>query len=97
MRRSSGEGNGNPLQYSCLENSMNGGASWATVHGVAKSRTRLSNFIFLSLFVYSPIPEPEVGAPHSQTLSVVQLFPVKLSVSPAVPRGTWAGEDTALA
>ena len=39
-----GEGNGTPLQYSCLENPMDGGAWWATVHGVAKSRTRLSNF-----------------------------------------------------
>ena len=39
-----GEGNGNPLQYSCLENPMDGGAWWATVHGVAKSRTRLSDF-----------------------------------------------------
>ena len=39
----SGEGNGTPLQYSCLENPMDGGAWWATVHGVAKSRTRLSN------------------------------------------------------
>ena len=37
--RSSGEGNGNPLQYSCLENPMDGGAWQATVHGVAKSRT----------------------------------------------------------
>ena len=37
-----GEGNGNPLQYSCLENPMDGGAWWATVHRVAKSRTRLS-------------------------------------------------------
>ena len=36
---SPGEGNGNPLQYSCLENSMDGGAWWATVHGVAKSWT----------------------------------------------------------
>ena len=44
--RSPGEGNGNPLQYSCLENPMDGGAWWATVHGVAKSRTRLSNFTF---------------------------------------------------
>ena len=35
------EGNGTPLQYSCLENPMNGGAWWAVVHGVAKSRTRL--------------------------------------------------------
>ena len=37
--RSPGEGNGNPLQYSCLENPMDGRAWWATVHGVAKSRT----------------------------------------------------------
>ena len=37
---------GNPLQYSCLENSMDGEAWWAIVHGVAKSRTRLSDFIF---------------------------------------------------
>ena len=36
-------GNGNPLQYSCLENPMDKGAWWATVHGVAKSRTRLSD------------------------------------------------------
>ena len=41
-----GEGNGNPLQYSCLENPMERGAWWATVHRVAKSRTRLSNFTF---------------------------------------------------
>ena len=40
--RASGEGNGNPLQYSCLENPMDRGAWWATVHGVTKSRTRLS-------------------------------------------------------
>ena len=39
-----GEGNGNPLQYSCLENPKDGGAWWATVSGVAKSRTRLSDF-----------------------------------------------------
>ena len=42
--RSPGEGNGNPLQDSCLENPMDGGVWWATVHGVAKSRTRLSDF-----------------------------------------------------
>ena len=41
-----GEGNGTPLQYSCLENPMDGGAWWAEVHEVAKSRTRLSNFTF---------------------------------------------------
>ena len=39
-----GEGNGTPLQYSCLENPMNGGAWWAVVHGVTKSWTRLSDF-----------------------------------------------------
>ena len=44
--RGPGEGNGTPLQYSCLENPMDGGACQATVHGVAKSRTRLSNFTF---------------------------------------------------
>ena len=42
----SGEGNGTPLQFSCLENPMYGGAWWATVHGVAQSRTRLSKFTF---------------------------------------------------
>ena len=41
---SPGEGNGNPLQYACLGNPMDGGAWWAAVHGVAKSRTRLSDW-----------------------------------------------------
>ena len=41
-----GEGNDTPLQYSCLENPMDGGASWASVHGVAKNRTRLSDITF---------------------------------------------------
>ena len=45
-----GEGNGTPLQYSCLENPMDGGAQWAAVHGIAKSRTRLSDFTFTSHF-----------------------------------------------
>ena len=43
---SSGEGNGTPLQCSCLENPMDGGAWWAAVYGVAKSQTQLSNFTF---------------------------------------------------
>ena len=47
--RSPGEGNGNPLQYSCLENPMDGGAWWATVHGVTKSWTWLSDFTSLHL------------------------------------------------
>jgi len=41
--RAPGEGNGNPLQYSCLENPMDRGARWATVRGITKSQTQLSN------------------------------------------------------
>ena len=44
------QGNGTPLQYSCLENPMDEGAWWAAVHGVAKSRTQLSNFTFTFSF-----------------------------------------------
>ena len=44
---SPGEGNGNPLQYSCLENPKDGGVWWAKVHGVAKSQTQLSDFTSL--------------------------------------------------
>ena len=47
---SPGEENGTPLQYSCLENPMDGGAWWATVHGVAKSWTRLNDFTFFTFF-----------------------------------------------
>ena len=46
LGRPPGEGNGNPLQYSCLENPMDGGAWEATVHGVAKNQTRLNDFTF---------------------------------------------------
>ena len=45
--RSPGEGNGSPLQYSCLENPMDRGTWWATVHGVAQSQTQLSDFTFV--------------------------------------------------
>ena len=55
-----GEGNDNPLQYSCLENPRDGGAWWATVHGVEKSRTRLSDFTYIRVTVnglqYCPEP-----------------------------------------
>ena len=47
-----GEGNGTPLHYSCLENPMDGGVWQATVHGVAKSRTRLSDFT-ITTTIYS--------------------------------------------
>ena len=59
------EGSGTPLQYSCLENPMDGGAWWATVHGVAESRTRLSDFTFT---FHSHALEKEM-APHCSTLA----------------------------
>ena len=46
LGKAPGEGSGNPLQYSCLENPMDGRACWATVHGVEKSQTWLSDFTF---------------------------------------------------
>ena len=49
LRKSPGERNGNLLQYSCLENSMDRGDWWATVHGVTKSQTGLSNTFTLSV------------------------------------------------
>ena len=60
-----GEGNGTPLQYSCLENPMDGGAWWAAVHGVSKSQTQLSDFIFTFHF---PALEKEM-ATHSSALA----------------------------
>ena len=60
-----GEGNGTPLQYSCLENPMDGGAWWAAVHGVSKSQTRLSDFTFT--FHYNAL-EKEM-ATHSSTFA----------------------------
>ena len=59
--RSTGEGNGNPLQYYCLENPMDRGAWLATVHGVAKSRTRLSDVpVPVSKIVLFLIPKLKV-------------------------------------
>ena len=55
LGRFPGEGNGNPLQYSCLENSMDGEAWWATVHGVAKSQTRQRLHIHLNALIISII------------------------------------------
>ena len=60
-----GEGNGTPLQYSCLENPMDGGAWQAAVHGVAESRTRLSNFTFT--FHFHALEKAR--APHSSVLA----------------------------
>ena len=52
LGRAPGEENGNPLQYSCLENPMDGGAWLATVHGVAKSQTRLRSLTFTFHFSF---------------------------------------------
>ena len=60
-----GEGNGTPLQHSCLENPMVGGTWWATVHGVAMSRKRLSDFTFTFHF---PALEKAM-ATHSSVLA----------------------------
>ena len=60
-----GEGNGTPLQYSCLANPMDGGAWKAAVHGVARSRTRLSDFTLTFLF---HVLEKEM-ATHSSVLA----------------------------
>ena len=57
-----GEGNGNPLQYSCLANPMDGGAWWAAVHGVARSRTRLNDF---TLFFHFYALEKEMATHFS--------------------------------
>ena len=57
LGRSSGEGNGNPLRYSCLENPMDREAWWATVHFVTKSQTRLRNFTFTFTFSNSSSSE----------------------------------------
>ena len=56
LGRSPGEGNDNPLKYSCLENSMDRGAWWATVHGVTKSQTRMrSSFTFCTISIFSNV------------------------------------------
>ena len=60
-----GEGNGTPLQYSCLENPMERGARWAAVHGVSRSRTQLSDF---TLFFHFLALEKEM-ATHSSVLA----------------------------
>ena len=65
LQGDNGEGDGTPLQYSSLENPMDGGAWWAEVYGVVKSQTRLSDFTFTFRF---PALEKEM-ATHSSTLA----------------------------
>ena len=67
-----GEGNNNPLQYSCLENPVDRGTWWAAVHGVAKSRTQLSDFTFTLGKLWNLFKEKCVHAhthlPHTNIL-----------------------------
>ena len=73
LGRSPGEGNGNPLQYSCLENPMDRGAWRATVHGVAKSWTQLRDFIFhmdkerIYIYIYIYKTETLYWTPETNT------------------------------
>ena len=61
------EGDGTRLQYSCLENSMDGGAWWAAVHGIAKNRTRLSDFT--STFHFHTLEKGTGKNTHSSVLA----------------------------
>ena len=63
LGRSHREGNGNPLQYSCLENPMDRGGWQATVHGVAKSQTQLSNFTLCLTLLQAPL---SIGFPRQE-------------------------------
>ena len=69
LGRSPGEGNGNPLQYSCLENPMDGGVWQAIVHGFAKSWTRLSDFTFIAFKAF------HLKVVHSSESPCQTLFP----------------------
>ena len=77
-----GEGNGNPLQYSYLENPTDGGAWWVTVHGVPKSQTRLSDFTFTLPEITSLFSFPCPALSHLLLLnsSLTLLFENKFSV-----------------
>ena len=82
---SPGEGNGNPLQYSCLENPMDGGAWGATVHGVTKCWTGLTDFTFT---FYSTFTEPEpviLSVSEVKSLSRVRLFVTPWTVAHQAP------------
>ena len=76
--RSPGEGNGNPLQYYCLENPMDRGAWWATVHGVAKSQTQLSDFTLTFCWNYIEI---HVCVPSLTLWTVARQVPLSMGFS----------------
>ena len=81
MGRSPGEGNGNPLQYSCLENLTDRGAWEAAVHGVTKSGTRLSDFTFT--FHFHPqqcTGDPVAPHPCQHLLLFLKIIAILMSV-----------------
>ena len=79
-----GEGNGNPLQYSCLEKPMDGGAWQTTVHGVAKSRTRLSLAVVnISCSTQDLVPWPEIEQESNRSKKAFFLINFFLMFGPA--------------
>ena len=79
--RHPGEGNGNPLQYSCLENPVDRGAWQATVHGVAKSRTRLMNFTLSKQDFLIEMVRVDILTLFTMLWKHFQLFNIKYDVS----------------
>ena len=84
MGRSPGVGNSNPLQYSCLENCMDRGALWATVHGIAKSWVQLNNSAERQTMMYtkhlplcSPVHKSPDGRRHSTSNTIVNILVCK--------------------
>ena len=77
--RSPGEGNGNPLQYSCLENPTDRGTWWATVHGVAKSQTRLRDFAihYIIRHVLRAFPPGDQTGPYTEQAPMRGLPPIR--------------------
>ena len=94
-----GEGNGNPLQYSCLENSIDGGAWWATVHWVSKNWTRLNDFTFIFFLGHMTSPggwdgwggkkkgSTALSEPHGLRLGRVMLPEWTLQATLCIPKG----------
>ena len=74
LGKSPGEGNGNPLQYSCLENPMDRGAWQAAVHGVEKSRSRLSTHAFFSLSEGPGGNNPQVSGVFPSLYNITRRF-----------------------
>ena len=74
-----GEGNGNPLQYSCLENPMDGGAWWATVHGVEKESDMTEHFLFTFFFLMSSSPDESTSSLFFCGIGVSQFSALRTS------------------